>query len=103
MDDLIYARFINEYIGYGVFAKQFIKSDTIIGEICGKIEPVNDDSLYTWTYKTSFKGYSKLGINGRYYGNILKYVNDNNIHNVTPIYSVRENVWIVLYVALKDI
>jgi len=35
MDEMIYARFINEKIGYGVFAKKDIDSDVIIGEYAG--------------------------------------------------------------------
>jgi len=37
MDDLIYGKFINENIGYGVFAKIDIPAYTIIGEYTGEI------------------------------------------------------------------
>ena len=31
MDDLVYAKYINKYIGYGVFAKKNIRPHTIVG------------------------------------------------------------------------
>ncbi len=37
MDDLIYVKFINEKIGYGVFANKFLPKNTIIGEYTGVI------------------------------------------------------------------
>jgi hypothetical protein len=35
MDDLIYVKYISDSIGYGAFAKKFIKAGEMIGEITG--------------------------------------------------------------------
>ena len=48
MDELIYGKFIDKYIGYGVFAKKDIIKGTIIGEYTGYIEGYNKDYSYSW-------------------------------------------------------
>lgn len=37
MDDLIYAQYIDDVLGYGVFAKKDLEKDIIIGEYSGEI------------------------------------------------------------------
>jgi len=37
MDDIIYAKYINKYVGYGCFSKTLIQKDTVLGEYTGVI------------------------------------------------------------------
>ena len=37
MDELLYVKFINEKIGYGVFAQKDLKNNIILGEYTGYI------------------------------------------------------------------
>ena len=52
MDDFICTKFIDEFIGYGVFAKQDIEVGHVIGEYTGEIKEIEKDHLYTWSYYT---------------------------------------------------
>lgn len=53
MDDLIYVKFINEQIGYGVFAKVNIEPDIIIGQYTGVLrEALDSETVYSWNYKS---------------------------------------------------
>jgi len=55
MEEIIYVKFISNEIGYGVYAKKFIKANSIIGEYTGVITDDSDDYTYCWTYKSDFK------------------------------------------------
>ena len=37
MDEFIHLKFIDDYIGHGVFAKKPIKKHHVLGEVAGKI------------------------------------------------------------------
>ena len=77
MEEIIYVKFISNEIGYGVYAKEFIKANSIIGEYTGVITDDSDDYTYCWTYKSDFKQYKNgLCIDSKYKGNILRFVND---------------------------
>lgn len=69
MDEFIELKFIDEYVGYGVFARKNIKAYHVLGEVAGEIEETTDDVKYTWKYLSDIPGYEKTGINCRKFGN----------------------------------
>lgn len=50
LDKLIYIRLLNDQIGYGVFAKKFIKKNSVIGEYTGVIGRLPTDNSYCFAY-----------------------------------------------------
>jgi hypothetical protein len=52
MDDLIYAQYLDDVLGYGVFAKIDLEKDIIIGKYAGEIVADRKNKKYSWTYKS---------------------------------------------------
>ena len=83
MDSLIQAKYISKEIGYGVFAKTKINKNRIIGEYTGVLKQTPDDSTYSWRYKSIVPGIrGTLSIDSKKEGNLLRFVNDYQKHNV---------------------
>ena len=55
MDDMLYAKWITDDIGYGCFAKKYIYFGEIIGEYTGLITDKSEDYTYCWNYKSDFE------------------------------------------------
>lgn len=89
-------------MGYGAFAKKFIPRNTIF-EYTGYLSNnENKSSMYTWTTEKSNKNKSK--IDASIGGNLMRFVNDSEDHNMKPSLFASENrIPIKLYVADRDI
>ncbi len=46
----MYFKFISDDIGYGVFAKEKIIADTMLGEYTGVIKKSHHNKNYAWAY-----------------------------------------------------
>jgi len=100
MDEMIYAKFINPEIGMGVFAHKKIKKNTIIGKYTGYIRIKGEHSAYSWAYY--FKN-THISLDGRYGGNLLRFVNDIPPYNLDTKYIPLDNRWHILYVTNRVI
>ena len=49
MDNFLEFKFINEEIGFGVFATQHIPANTVLGEYTGILCLDEGDSTYSWS------------------------------------------------------
>ena len=72
---------VSDVVGLGLFAKNFIVKDTILGEYAGMIGLGDGILDYAWNYPSLYNG-QKLYIDGNHYGNCYKYINDLMDHNV---------------------
>lgn len=71
-------KFINEDIGYGIFAQKRFRKSSFIGEYTGAIEYNCSDphATYTWSYPMTKVNEDKLFLlNARKFGNELRFVN----------------------------
>lgn len=50
IDEIIEAKYINDVLGYGVFAKKLISEGTVIGEYAGVIGRGFHYNEYSWRY-----------------------------------------------------
>lgn len=106
----IYIQWIDDVVGYGVFAEKPIKADEFIVEYTGMVHNSVDDSRYAWKYPCVPGGFGvtkrTFMIDGRLCGNEARFVND-------PLDSKAENVKLglvyindsyhVVYLAARDI
>ncbi len=103
----MYLKWISNAIGYGIFANQFIKEGAFIGEYCGILRPVNNvhDNLdYAWYYTLDGPNNEKLVIDGKLYGNELRFINHHNDPNTMRIDVFgKDGVFHVCYIASKNI
>ena len=112
-DDIKYNKFapmcvayINDDVGFGVFATAPIKKDDFIGVYTGVVKAKNgtDDSTYTWEHPGDpLNSKIKLECDGTYAGNELRYVNHSFAANVKKIDVLCNNRWYLCYIAQEDI
>ena len=49
-DKYLYFKYVSEDIGYGVFAKEKILADTVLGEYTGVVKKGHHNKNYAWAY-----------------------------------------------------
>ena len=84
MDEIIYVRRLSES-GYGVFAKQLINKDQIIGEYTGVINKKKFTN-YSMDYISELPEIGSLMIDAQSEGNLLRFVNNCDKTNVRIVY-----------------
>ena len=112
-DDIKYNRFapmcvayINDDVGFGLFATAPIKKDDFIGVYTGivKIKNATDDTTYTWEHNGDpLHPEIKLACDPTYAGNELRYGNHSFAANVKKVDILCNNRWYICYIAQEDI
>lgn len=107
-----YLKWVNDDVGYGVFASEDIVADKFVTTYTGKLFSDSDASegtTWTWSYPISgtIKG-KKYALSGKDCGNIGRFFNDarsdsgNNLLSVM-IYSEKEKNYNIVYYASKNV
>ena len=112
-EDIKYNRFapmcvayINDGVGFGLFATAPIKKDDFIGIYTGivKIKNAIDDTTYSWDHPADpLHKDIKLVCDATYAGNELRYSNHSFAPNVKKVDILCNNRWYVCYIAQEDI
>ncbi|OGH98720.1 MAG: hypothetical protein A2X42_02225 [Candidatus Margulisbacteria bacterium GWF2_38_17] len=100
----VYISYINERIGYGLFADEDIKKNSWIGEYSGRLHLANgkrEESEYGWLYPTMKNNI--FTIEASKYGNYTRYVNHSFKPNVVARSIYFKDYWHFGYVAIKAI
>ncbi|KAJ3320550.1 hypothetical protein HDV06_005173 [Boothiomyces sp. JEL0866] len=105
MRDFCYIKWVSVQIGFGLFARQDILKDQVVGIYAGELNAFSSDTDYEWEYPTKIIDDIKvtLGINGLNYGNYLRFVNHNENANTKAEYVPNDGLWNVVYIATRDI
>lgn len=112
-DDIKYNKFapmcvayINDDVGFGVFATASIKAGDFVGVYTGivKIKNDTDDTTYTWEHPGDpLHTKIKLACDSTFAGNELRYVNHSFAANVKKVDILCNNRWYLCYIAQEDI
>ena len=102
-DNNVYGKFINENIGFGLFAKRKLNKGAIIIEYVGEIQRSSDYSVYSWKYLSHFKNKKAIIIEGKKKCNLARFANDLEVHNAQAVYLPFDNQWRIYYFATQDI
>ena len=82
----IYIKWIDETLGFAVFAKQDIEAGSFIGEYAGKVRQLhrfrNDQNSYCLHYPTRFLSWNYLAIDALEFGNEMRFVNHSDTPNL---------------------
>jgi SET domain-containing protein len=97
--------------GHGVFADELIYKGDIIGVYTGvrtveKIEELGYDYDYEWSYYSRPVVNGKeltIGLDGKYSGNMLRFLNDGKIVNCENITIAWNNRWHAVVIAMENI
>lgn len=104
-----YVKWVNDKIGYGLFARCDIPEKGLIGEYTGEVRRSSsfDSRSWSWNYplQSSFRTYmpSDFSITGHRYGNELRFVNHSNFPNAEGVMVFSHQLWHLVYIAKKVI
>lgn len=101
-------RFINDKIGYGVFAEHDIAKDQFVGEYTGIVMNLADvkDTKYTWDYLSGYDKYGKqfqVSLDAANAGNEMRFVNHDFNPNAVMKYVPQGGYWHAVYIASRPI
>lgn len=100
-------RWINEEIGYGLFAENHIKAWEFLGEYTGVVRKRNhffrNINDYCFSYPTSVLYFKKHTIDAENKGNEMRYANHSDIPNSESISVLHNGILHVIIRAIKDI
>lgn len=106
--NLTYAQFVDPIVKFGLFARDDLKVDTVIGEYTGVLTLVHNTE-YTWSYPTNIVNntnpYYILGIDSRKKGNLMRFVNAAPYENCNVVvrYIPYDNFWHILYITSSPV
>jgi len=98
--------YINDDVGFGVFATKPIQKGAFIGVYTGvvKIKNDTDDTTYTWEHPADpLHSKIKLACDSTHAGNELRYINHSFAANVKKVDILCNNRWYLCYIAQEDI
>ncbi|KAJ3270760.1 hypothetical protein HDV01_007452 [Terramyces sp. JEL0728] len=104
--ELCYVKWVSIETGFGLYAKQDIPANQVIGVYTGRVVADSANTDYEWEYQTDEVDDEdvNLGVNALQYGNYLRFANHvGESANSKPEFVPRNGLWHVLYVAVKDI
>ncbi|HXW53485.1 MAG TPA: SET domain-containing protein-lysine N-methyltransferase [Myxococcota bacterium] len=105
----IYVKFIDDELGYGVFANSDIKKEALIGEYTGVIELKSNVKNTTWAWSYPSDIYKEelhipaISVDSRLSGNGMRFVNHSDDPNCEMRRIFLDGYVHSLYVAIKDI
>lgn len=101
-------KFVNDHVGYGVFAEAPIKVDDFVGEYTGIIQDKAfvRDTTYSWVYPIKLNAAGEtvaISLDAKFEGNEMRYVNHAQKPNTVKVNIPLDNVWHECYIAVQDI
>jgi hypothetical protein len=105
----IYVKFIDDELGYGMFANKDIKSGELIGEYTGVIDSSDNVHDHSWSWSFPSNIYKpelnipEVSVDSKFSGNALRFVNHSDSPNSEMRRIFLDGIVRTLYIANKDI
>lgn len=100
-------RWIDNLLGYGLFADADIEEGAFIGEYTGLVRELNrfkpDPNGYCFHYPTKWFSLHYQTIDAQNEGNVTRYMNHSDLPNVQPYYVLDRNLPHIIFLAKKKI
>ena len=97
----VYLEFVDDQVGWGVFARQAIKKGELIGEYTGVVTKMGLGNAYTMFYAPEFP---ELIIDATHFGNEMRFINHDSDPNCWFYFShCEEGLPHRIFVATRDI
>ena len=98
--DLIYIRWINRYLGYGIFAAKPIPANTFIGEYTGVVKRrdnrKNRFNDYVFSYDLCGKA-TRWCIDAKERGNFTRFLNHSDTPNLTSRWVIKDGITHIIF------
>lgn len=106
-DTSISIRWIDDTMGYGVFAEEDFGAGTFIGEYTGVVRRLYrshpDYNAYCFYYPTRYWSKKCYMIDGLHEGNFTRFINHSNEPNLEPICLIRDRILHFFFVVSRHI
>ena len=105
----MHIKWTSDGVGYGVFASEDLPAGTFIAEYAGVVTPRDQVKNRTWSWSYPIRGRfidglpSRASLDGRLYGNELRFVNHSDHRNISAIFVHDGTTWVNCYYARKAI
>jgi SET domain-containing protein len=104
----VYVKWVNDIVGYGLFAAEDIKRRSFIGEYTGIVAPNTEvhDTSYAWGFslkKHDDEPDNELMVDALKAGNEMRFVNHSYSPNVAQEWIAVDGAWHVVFLAKKTI
>ncbi len=100
-------RWIDDEIGFGVFAYEDIPAEAYIGEYTGLVRQLNrlhpDHNAYCFQYPTRFWSWNYMIIDALRAGNELRFINHSDIPNLKPACLLDRGLLHLVFLANRDL
>jgi len=105
-ENLYYVRWINRYLGYGVYAAKDIPANTYIGEYTGIVERKNNRKNrfndYVFSYDLCGKA-TRWSIDAKSVGNFTRFLNHSDTPNLTSRWVINNGITHIILFSNKFI
>lgn len=101
-------QWINDDIGHGVFAKQFLPKGSFVGEFTGCVRRLyrlsSDHNAYCFHFPTRFFSWKYTVIDASKMGNETRFINHSDSPNLQPLCLIdEESLLHICFVTAKDV
>lgn len=100
-------RWIDNTLGYGVFAESSIDEGSYVGEYTGLVRKFcrfkPEPNAYCFHYPTRFWSTKLFVVDALHEGNIMRFVNHSDIPNLTPVCMVDRGLTHIVFMATRHI
>jgi len=100
-------RWIDNTLGYGVYAEEDLNEGTFVGEYTGIVRKLcrmdPDPNAYCFHYPTKFWSLNYTVVDALNEGNILRFVNHSGLPNLSPICMVDRGLVRIVFIANRKI
>lgn len=102
----VYVKWVNETVGYGLFARERLRAGTFLGEYTGVVVKTADlkDGSYSWACDEKGSPAEPgctvaVSVDALHAGNEMRFVNHSDEPNVDPVWVAVDGAWHLVYVA----
>lgn len=96
-------RWLDQRIGYGLFAEKNFREGDFIGEYCGVLKKHNDKNEYCLLYPRAFPFFETLMIDAKEKGNEMRFINHSFVPNLVIQPVLDNNLIHMIFIAGKKI
>lgn len=106
----VYVKWVDEQLGYGLFAAAELPAGTFVGEYTGLVRPLSrlhpDHNGYSLHYPTKWWSWNYFVVDGLHQGNLTRFINHSDQPNLQPLCAIEHRllrqIFVTRHAVLKD-
>lgn len=103
----VYVKWIDERLGYGLFAATDLPAGTFVGEYTGLVRPLSrrhpDHNGYCLHYPTKWWSWHYFVVDGLHHGNLTRFINHSDQPNLQPLCTIEHRLLHQIFVTKQTV